>query len=404
MSTSTEEIQGLILFATSSADAWNTLETSFSSQTIARSMQIRGALQKCKKLDKSITTYYNTVKSLADSLMSIGQPLSTSEFTGYLMQGLGEEYDSLVQLVSARALTDPMPLRDVYAQMLATEQRMEERKAEVHTDMQMSANYAGSKTSPQGSKPSYQQTYKPDPRQQGKPIYPKSGFTPSPQNPTSGYTGGAPTGGGSSNCPQCQICTKLGHVASCCFKRFDRKYLGHGNDGCYMEKQIAAFSVTTHHGSTSSFPVDPSWYADTGATDHLANELDKLHTREQYNGKDHVHTANGAGMRITHIGQSTLPTSSHPLHLNNVLHVPSVTRNLLSVKKFSLDNNVFFEFHPWFFLVKDRITREVLLRGGCRGGLYSLDVSSAYKHVFSSVKVSRSRWHSCLGHPATPIV
>jgi histone deacetylase 1/2 len=171
-----------------------------------------------------------------------------------------------------------------------------------------------------------------------------------------------------------------------------------------MEKQVAAFSVTTHHGSTSSFPVDPSWYADTSATDHLTNELDKLHVKEPYHGQDHVHTANGAGMHITHVGQSTLPTSSHPLHLNNVLHVPSVTRNLLSVKRFSLDNNVFFEFHPWYFFIKDRSTRAVLLRGGCRGGLYHIDVSSISKHVFSSVKVSRSRWHSRLGHPSTPIV
>jgi hypothetical protein len=170
-----------------------------------------------------------------------------------------------------------------------------------------------------------------------------------------------------------------------------------------MDKQIAAFSATTH-GSTPSYPVDPSWYADTGATDHLTNELDKLHMKEQYQGKDHVHTANGAGMRITHIGQSILRTPSQPLHLKDVLHVPSVTRNLLSVKKFSRDNNVFFEFHPWYFFVKDRVTREILLRGGCRGGLYNLDVSSPFKHVFSSTKVSRSRWHSRLGHPATQIV
>jgi hypothetical protein len=300
------------------------------------------------------------------------------EFTGYLMKGLGQDYDSLVQIVSARTLTDPMPLRDVYAQMLATEQRVNERKEEISVDMQMSANY-GAKAS--GGKQQFQQSYQPpkNPGSQGKPTYTKPG---SPFSSPPSHTGagrGAPTGGG--NRPTCQICSKVGHVASCCFKRFDRNFLGAGNDGRYMEKQVAAFSVTAYHGSTSSFPVDPSWYADTGATDHLTNELDKLHVKEQYHGKDHVHTANGAGMRITHIGQSTIPTSSQNLHLKNILYVPSVTRNLLSVKKFTLDNNVFFEFHPWYFLVKDRRTREVLLRGSCRGGLYRLDELSTFKHV-----------------------
>jgi hypothetical protein len=59
------------------------------------------------------------------------------------------------------------------------------------------------------------------------------------------------------------------------------------------------------------------------------------------------------------------------------------------------------------FFIKDRATREILLRGGCRGGLYTLDVSAmkqAMKRAFSSVKVSRDQWHSRLGHPAVPIV
>jgi hypothetical protein len=79
-----------------------------------------------------------------------------------------------------------------------------------------------------------------------------------------------------------------------------------------MDRQIAAFS-TKHSGSTSSYPVDPSWYADTAVTDHLTNNLDKLTMREQYRGKDHVQIANGTGMRITHIGQSIIPTPSHSL-------------------------------------------------------------------------------------------
>ena len=133
------------------------------------------------------------------------------------------------------------------------------------------------------------------------------------------------------------------------------------------------------------------------------SDLNNLTMKKQYHGKDNVQTADGTGMHITHIGQSIIPTSTHPLHLKEILHVPSVTRNLLSVKRFTYDNNVFFEFHPWYFLIKDRASREVLLRGGCRGGLYNLDVSTI-KRAFSSLKVSRAQWHSRLGHPATPIV
>jgi hypothetical protein len=402
VSSLTEGVIGLVMLAATSREAWETLEVSFASQSTARVMQLRGALSKVKKLDSTATDFFNKVKALADTLSSIGQPLRPEEFNSYLLAGLDKDYDALADRVSSRPLDDPMPIRDVFSQLLNAEQRIESRKAELTSEIHM-AHYTSRPTS--GS----QIQYRPDTRQ-GASAHAQ--FSSAPQQrrdqaqgrPTSG-TGSSrtcPTCGAGGGRPICQICSKVGHVASCCFKRFQKSFLGSGNDGRNMERQIAAFS-TTHVGSTSSYPIDPSWYADTAATDHLTNNLDKITMKEQYRGKDHVQAANGTGMRITHIGQSIIPTSSHPLHLKNILHVPSVTRNLLSVKKFTSDNNVFFEFHPWYFLVKDRDSREVLLRGGCRGGLYNLDVSSV-KQVFSSVKVSRAQWHSRLGHPATPIV
>jgi histone deacetylase 1/2 len=185
--------------------------------------------------------------------------------------------------------------------------------------------------------------------------------------------------------------------------------LGAGNDGRNMDRQLTALNdgstTATYHvdGSTSSYPVDPYWYVDTAVTYHFSNDLNKLTVKEQYHGKDTVQTINGTCMRITHIGQSIIPTSSKPLHLKNIHHVPSVTRNLLSVKRLTLDNNIFFEFHPWYFLIKDRDTGEFLLRGGSNRGLYNLSPSTV-KHAFSSIKLSRDLWHSRLGHPAPPTV
>jgi histone deacetylase 1/2 len=208
-------------------------------------------------------------------------------------------------------------------------------------------------------------------------------------------------GGGGGNRPICQICDKPGHKASSCFKRFKQDYLGVDNDGRYMERQVAA---ATTPGQTSSYSVDSGWYMDTGATDHLTNHLDKLTVKENYTGNDQVHAANGHGMHIHHIGQTTIPTSSsHSLRLKGILHVPSVTRSLLSVRRFTLDNKVYIEFHPHFFLVKDRDTKKILLSGWCHGGLYRLDESSI-KQVFSGIRVSRDKWHCRLGHPATQIV
>jgi hypothetical protein len=59
--------------------------------------------------------------------------------------------------------------------------------------------------------------------------------------------------------------------------------------------------------------------------------------------------------------------------LNNALHVPSTHKSLISVHRFTLDNDTFIEFLPYFFLIKDQ-------------------------------KISVDRWHSRLGHPSHDIV
>ena len=70
---------------------------------------------------------------------------------------------------------------------------------------------------------------------------------------------------------------------------------------------------------------------------------------------------------------------------------------------FRSDNNVFVEFHPYNLFVKDRASREILLSGRSRGGLYPVGAPSV-KQAFTSVRVSSAKWHCRLGHPASPVV
>jgi histone deacetylase 1/2 len=152
--------------------------------------------------------------------------------------------------------------------------------------------------------------------------------------------------------------------------------------------------------------VDTNWYYDTGATDHITGELKKLSTHDNYTGQDQVRTAEGTGMHISHIGHSQLRTPHASFNLNSILHVPSASKNLLSVHRFTLDNHVFIEFHPFFFVIKDQATRRVLFRGPCYGGLYPLMPTSSVssKHAYITIKPSSSTWHRRLGHPSSFVV
>jgi hypothetical protein len=61
--------------------------------------------------------------------------------------------------------------------------------------------------------------------------------------------------------------------------------------------------------------VDTNWYGDTGATDHITGELNKLTMKEKYTGREQIHAANGQGMNISHVGHAIVNTPSKSLHL-----------------------------------------------------------------------------------------
>ncbi|KAK1661497.1 hypothetical protein QYE76_049656 [Lolium multiflorum] len=229
-------------------------------------------------------------------MASIGQPLTDSEFSSYIVNGLDEEYDGLVEVVNERPT--PMMAHELYSRLLLTEQRVEARRTQRgHAGSSAHAAYKGGRP----SAPS-----------------PASGKVTAgpPQPPSSTSADGRPK-------KVCQLCGREGPWASKCHLRFQRSFLGLDNDGKDTrnnERQVAmadrpAKNNDQHsqHGHTQSFSVDPHWYMDTGATEHLTNELGNLDTREPYHGSDKVHNANGSGTgRGARLELLDEPSSSPP--------------------------------------------------------------------------------------------
>uniref|UniRef100_A0A803QI42 Retrovirus-related Pol polyprotein from transposon TNT 1-94-like beta-barrel domain-containing protein n=1 Tax=Cannabis sativa TaxID=3483 RepID=A0A803QI42_CANSA len=110
---------------------------------------------------------------------------------------------------------------------------------------------------------------------------------------------------------------------------------------------------------------DESWYVDTGAINHVTFGTTQLDSATPYNGTKTIVVGNGKKLLVSHIGQSTIPSYvyNQPIHLNYVLHVPSITKNLVSVSQLTTDNDVFLEFYKTFCFVKDKLTGTVLLKG-----------------------------------------
>jgi hypothetical protein len=262
---------------------------------------------------------------------------------------LDAEYNGVVENVNARV--DPISINDLFAQLLAAKARVD-----VQHQAAMSANVAA----------------------RGGGNF--KGIGGGRDGGCGSHCGfGRGHGRGSGDRPTCQICEKIGHSAGRCWKCFDCEFK--------LEEKSANNASNT---GDAAYGVDNNWYTNTGATDNITSELDKLTTKDKYTGKEKIQTASGSGMGIDYIGNSILHTPTLDICLNKVLYVPSTHKNLISIHRLTTDNPIFIEYHSHYFLVKDRATRKVLLRGRCRGGLYpwpSLESSSS-KCVLLATKPS----------------
>jgi hypothetical protein len=142
---------------------------------------------------------------------------------------------------------------------------------------------------------------------------------------------------------------------------------------------------------------------DTGATNQITGELEKLTFHDKYTGNEQVHATNGAGMDIGYVGHSILQSPHSQIHIKNILHVPKTNKSLLSVHRLARDNNAFVEFHPNHFFIKEQGTKRTLFRGRSKGGLYPLKPSSN-KQALGAFKLSSSLWHARLGHASSAVV
>jgi hypothetical protein len=114
-----------------------------------------------------------------------------------------------------------------------------------------------------------------------------------------------PSSSNDTNGTPCQICGKNNHDALQCWHRFDQAY--------QAESTVKQAAAATH-----GYTVDPNWYIDSGATDHITSDLDRLTTKEHYTGGDQVQVANGAGLSIPYVGHSSITGLNRPLHLNHM--------------------------------------------------------------------------------------
>ena len=179
------------------------------------------------------------------------------------------------------------------------------------------------------------------------------------------------------------------------------------NQGKNPPTKLAAMANASNLHYTQN---SETWLTDSGASDHITANASTLNTQTPYQGTEQVTVGNGQNLPIQSIGNTHLHTQYHKFQLKNVLHIPCIASNLLSVHKLCLDNNCCCHFDAQKLLIQDLPTGRLLYKGLSKDGVYPIHssqfctfASSKTACLASSSAQKWQLWHSRLGHPSAKV-
>lgn len=163
---------------------------------------------------------------------------------------------------------------------------------------------------------------------------------------------------------KCQICLKKGHTAIVYYNRH--------NEQCFLTTIQEKYQNRNCYKTKLASLANMIWYLDLGASNHVTTSIDNIQEEDKASSGRSVAITNGKHLAVTNNGHSILNSQSKSLLLTEILCVPEVEKNLMSIYKVCKDNNVRFIF------------------------INLTDHGSA--NINSVVKASLTLWHHRFGH------
>ncbi|CAL8165948.1 unnamed protein product [Prunus armeniaca] len=345
-----ESVISLIAAASTSKATWDKLTKLYANHTRSRVMSLKERLTLACRDSKPMMEFLQSIKALANELALIDSLIFDDDLVIHILNGLGSDFKEIV--VAIRARETPITFEELHDKLVDFESAIK-RHDTPPEPLVVTANNTQRTTSNcsfnKGSSTSH--GYKPPFQQRGI-LGPDNSFLHT-SRPFSGqrrffYQQGHSYKG------FCQLCDQQGHSAKRC-----------------PHAQVLPSSDPTMNVATALHTAT-NWLIDSGASHHVTPNFANLSLHTNYEGLDSVVIGNGSSMGITHVGSTSLPTSSRAFALHDDLR-----------------------------------TGATLLQGPNKNDVYMwpgsmLDVSSPSTLV--STASTLHDWHSHLGHPSQPVL
>lgn len=369
-----------IMTLQTASEIWNYLKEEYAGDARIRSMQVLNLIREFElqrmKESETAKQYADKLLGIVNKVRLLGTEFPDSRIVQKILVTMPEKYEaSIASLENTKDLSQ-ITLAEVLHALQAQEQRRMMRQEVAVEDAFLANNSQGGR----------------DEKYNKRKQYSKPGSSNIQHN---------------ESFPPCTYCKKTNHSPSRCWWRPDIKCrkcgnLGHVERICKssteakvsMEQQEdeQLFAATCFATSNSSSDL---WLIDSACSNHMTpdetlfKELDKTFTSK-------VKVGNGVFIPAKGKGTVAIESIAGLKYISDVLYVPNIDQNLLSVAQMA-DNGFKVIFEGKWCLIQDAKGND-LFKVKMKARTYALNLMEEEQIAFSSTCSNIELWHKRLGH------
>ncbi|CAI7927624.1 unnamed protein product [Closterium sp. NIES-54] len=290
----------------STHEAWKRLETIHVNKTLHGKILARNAFYTVKmRAGESMHEYATRVEELGETFMDLGGTVTEEDWILTLLCGLPEEWSTVITTLDS--VQDTWTKEMVVGRLL----HEESRRRKFANESVETAMYSGGSS---GKKSMWSKSAT------------KKSFGGSDRDKRN-------TSNGSS---KCHYCGKAGHFWRECRKRLSdwtpskaRNHEGNAHTAS-GDADDSRESIVLLAGDGTNTPRD-AWFLDTGATQHMTHSASFLTNVGAPRDVTRVVFGNDKSLPVVGVGSTRLIVDGGPVDITNMLHIPGLKVNLLSV-------------------------------------------------------------------------